>query len=85
MSQLPKQEFNLTYTQIDGYSVSVIREFFNSIGGATSNTFSLDLGIDPETGVNQHWDNLVFVDDDIAVTHAKANLFNVSMKVRQVR
>ena len=82
---MPKAEFTLTFTAVDGYSISVIREFFNSVGGASSNDWSLDLGTDPETGATLHWDHLLFADDDLTVTHAKANRYNVSVKVRQVR
>jgi hypothetical protein len=77
--QLPVQDFQLVYTAIDGYSVSVLRDFWVSQNGASTSTFSFTLN-----GVT--YNNLLFVNDTFTQTmDSKPNRYTVSMVFRQTR
>lgn len=78
VSQKPVQQWQLVFTDVDGYSISVLREFWAGQGGASTSEFDLALG-----GTTYH--HLVFVDDSFRITQNKANRFTVTMNVRQTR
>ena len=84
VQQLPKQEFVLTYTGVDASSYSTLKSFFESQQGASTNTFTLNLGTDPTTGVSLVYNNMAFVDDDFTATQSKPNLWTIKLHVRQI-
>jgi hypothetical protein len=82
--QRPMQEFELTFIAIDGYSVSVVREFWQSMKSADQATFTLGLGTGPH-GESMSWSNLAFTDDDFKIsTSQKANRWDLTLHMKQL-
>ena len=76
--QRPVTSFNLVYTDIDGYSVGLLRDFWTSQGGASTSEFDFTIG-----GTTYH--HLVFENDEFTLQQAKPLRFSVQFSVRQVR
>jgi hypothetical protein len=77
----PRQEFELTFTDVDGTSISLVREFWQSMKGVDQTSFNLDLGTGPH-GEVMSWSNLVFTDDAFKITQTKPNRWSLTLKVR---
>ena len=84
VAQRQMQDLELVFTAVDGYSVSVVREFWNSVHGADVTPWTLNLGNDAITGQPLTYTNLIFVGDDFKVTaNQKPNRFDLTLKCRQ--
>jgi hypothetical protein len=78
----PRQEFELIFTEVDGTSISLVREFWTSMKGADQTTFSMNLGTGPH-GETYSWSNLVFTDDAFKITQSgKPNMWTLTLKLR---
>jgi hypothetical protein len=83
--QRPMQEFELVFTAVDGYSISVVREFWQSMKGDDQTTFTLDLGTGPH-GEGMTWNNMAFTDDNFKITTSqKANRFDLTIHLKQLQ
>lgn len=67
----------LTFTNLDGYDVSTLRDFWRSTKGAFDATW--DITID---GVL--YEGCAFEDDEFAATESKAERYSVALRVVQV-
>jgi hypothetical protein len=79
ISQLPVQDFLLTYNGIEGYDVSVLREFFTGLGGESASSFDFSLD-----GVTVYH-NCVMIGDSFSIATGKGLTYNVALKFRQTR
>lgn len=68
--------FTLSYTGINGYDLSVFRQFFNSVKGRFDATWTLTIN-----GVM--YTNCAFAHDTFAVLEAAPNIFNLTLAVVQ--
>ena len=67
------------------YSVSFVREFWNSVHRADVTPWTLNLGNDPISNVMLTYTNLIFLGDDFKITSAgKPNRRNLTLKCRQI-
>ena len=81
----PVLDLELTFTEVDGTSISLVREFWQSMKGTDQTTFDMNLGTGPH-GESYSWTNLLFVDDSFKITqNAKPNRWNLSLKLRQTQ
>ncbi|HXS93187.1 MAG TPA: hypothetical protein VN736_01210 [Candidatus Limnocylindrales bacterium] len=85
VQQTPKAEFVLKYTGVDQTSYNALYTFWLSMHGADINTFSLDLGTDPDTGVSMAYTNLVFVDDVFKAIQSKPKRWDITLRLRAVQ
>lgn len=72
-----RARFVLSYTDLDGYDVSTLRDFWRSTKGAFDATW--DITID---GVL--YEGCAFESDEFAATEGKAERYAVSLAVRQI-
>jgi hypothetical protein len=70
--------FVLTFTNISGFDLSNIRDFFRTAKGRFDATWSLT--IDGTT-----YSNMILDSDDLVVTEQRPNRFNLQVKCRQVQ
>src|SRR6266851_4061413 len=78
VSQLPVSSFQITLTDVDSESLSIMRNFWSSQGGASTSTFDLTLN-----GVT--YNHCLFVDDTFAAVQNKPNRWSVQFSIRQTR
>ena len=78
VSQRPVQDFILQYTNIEGYDVGVLRQFWSGQGGASTSEFDFILD-----GATYH--HCVFASDSFQTTSGKGLTLNCSLAFRQVR
>lgn len=69
-------EFELVFTDIDGYDLSLLVEFFNSVKGQFDATWTLPIN-------GQTYNNCSFLQDDFTYTEAKPERYSVTLKCRQ--
>jgi hypothetical protein len=72
-----RARFLLSYTNLDGYDVSTLRDFWRSTKGGFDATW--DITVD---GVL--YEGCAFEDDEFTATEPKAERYSVSLKVMQV-
>ena len=84
VQQLPKQDFQLTYTGVDAASFATLKAFWIGEHGADISPFTLLLGTDPATGVVMTYANMVFVDDNFTAVQSKPNRWDIKLRLRQV-
>jgi hypothetical protein len=70
--------FVLTLTNISGFDLSIVRDFFRAVKGRFDATWSLTVN-----GTTHS--NLTLDSDDLVVTEQRPNLFNLQVKCRQVQ
>ena len=80
----PRQEFELVFSDVDGTSISLVREFWQSMKGADQTTFDMNLGTGPH-GESYSWSNLLFVDDAFKITQNKPNRWKLTLKLRAIQ
>lgn len=68
----------LNYTDLNGYDLGLLQEFFRSCKGRLDTTWSLTID-------GQTWNDLTFDQDDFTYTESKPNLYACTLKVRQTR
>ncbi|WP_321471158.1 hypothetical protein [uncultured Paludibaculum sp.] len=71
-------DFELVFTDINGYDLSTLLDFFRSAKGQFDHTWTLAMN-------GQVWNNCVFVQDDFTATNSKAERYSVTLKCRQVK
>jgi len=71
-------DFELTFTDLNGYDLSILRDFFRSTKGAFDATWTMDIGA-------YHWPNCYFTQDDFTAIEDKPERYTVMLKGRQVR
>jgi hypothetical protein len=71
-------DFELTFTDINGYDLGILLEFFHSTKGQFDSTWSLTIN-------GNTYNNCCFLQDDFAYTDSKQNRYSTSLKCRQVR
>jgi hypothetical protein len=69
--------FVLTLTNISGFDLSNIRDFFRTVKGRFDATWSLTIN-------GTTYNNMILDSDDLVVTEQRPNLFNLQVKCRQV-
>lgn len=70
--------FELTFTNIDGYDLSVLIDFFRSCKGQFDSTWTLAIN-------GQTYTNCTFLSDDITWLENKPERYTLTLKCRQVR
>jgi hypothetical protein len=69
--------FVLTLTNISGFDLSNIRDFFRAVKGRFDPTWSLTIN-------GTTYNNMALDSDDLVLTEQRPNLFNLQVKCRQV-
>jgi hypothetical protein len=69
--------FVLTLTNISGFDLSNVRDFFRTVKGRFDATWSLTIN-------GATYNNMILDSDDLIVTEQKPNLFTLQVKCRQV-
>jgi len=77
-ARAPLTRWELTFTGVDGYDLSLVRAFFNSMKGAFDSTWDVTIG-----GVL--YSNCVFEQDDFSPVEQRNNRHNLTLRFRQVR
>ena len=73
----PYAVFVLTLTNISGFDLSNVRDFFRAVKGRFDPTWSLTIN-------GTAYSNMILDSDDLIVTEQKPNLFTLQVKCRQV-
>lgn len=72
-------DFELTFTDINGYDLGILLDFFNSVKGQFDSTWVLTMN-----GVT--YNNCVFIQDDFTPAETgKLDHFTITLKCRQVQ
>lgn len=74
----PEAAFTLALTDLDGYDLSNVLEFFRSMKGRNDKTWNLVLNA-------VTYPNCAFAQDNITWQEARPELFTLSLRCRQVR
>jgi DMSO/TMAO reductase YedYZ molybdopterin-dependent catalytic subunit len=69
---------SLVFTDLNGYDLGLLQEFFRSSKGRFDTTWSITID-------GQTWNYMAFDQDDFTYTENRPNLFSCTLKVRQVR
>jgi hypothetical protein len=71
--------FNLVYSSLNGYDLSILRNFFRTTKGAFDNTFSITIGAIT-------YDNCGFEDDTFEPTEGtRPNVYDITLRVKQTK
>ena len=71
-------DFELTFTDLNGYDFSILVDFFRSMKGQFDQTWTLPMG-------GQTFNSCTFMQDDITYTESKPNRYTVKLKCKQVK
>lgn len=69
-------EFELTFTAVDGYDLSLVMDFFRSQKGQFDGTWTLTIN-------SNTYNNCTFLDDAFTWTERKAERYDFTLKCRQ--
>lgn len=70
-------DFELVFTDINGYDVSTLLDFFRSAKGQLDATWTLTMN-------GRTWNNCVFLQDDFSWSESKPERYTITLKCKQV-
>lgn len=71
-------DFELVFTDVNGYDLSTLLDFFRSVKGQFDATWTLTMN-------GQTWNNCCFLQDDFTFNEVKPERYSVTLKCRQVK